>query len=507
MRLLWIRMWVVALCAALAALASVGCLFGSGDEEIVDEEAAPSALYVAGAVGTDVEIELYMSEAVFMIGEITLETSLGPVDMVGPPVMGDSRVVFAAPEGAAGEVVLVRFIGDVATESNSFTNLGLELMDGGGAPVVEYSDPGSANEPAAPIVEGAAGVAGTTPVGGAADGGLPQMPPAPAAVAESGQQVVRRERTDGAVYQVEGGPLGPDTLEAIRIAPDRGGFVVWFDDAVTLYSGENVDYGESFWLRAIRTNDDSEVELPLVGTVMELEAPQLELRFRGAEDGMYVVGLGVADGAWMRAGGVAGSDAVYALSPVRYTAALPNDDESRLASESMRACVSELNYHTVGGGMLSPIRQLALQTPAHDRNDNDRRSIGAALFEYAKSLDPLRARLFLYECGDLWSERLTEENVAKRNSNLLGGCLEDIGVGTKIMATAARWNVMPTADDDLLSAMSGSYLDLDRAGRVELRAALGDSLSCRWWYPQLWIGRWAPTDGAHDLLLIGGDER
>ncbi len=92
-------------------------------------------------------------------------------------------------------------------------------------------------------------------------------------------------------------------------------------------------------------------------------------------------------------------------------------------------------------------------------------------------------------CLVLWSAEVTEENADRRNSKYQEGCLDQVerrALGEDYSEEIAIW-----ADAYALSRRP--YLSLTIADRFALRQVLSSiSRNCRYYYPQLYTGRWIP---------------
>ncbi len=96
-------------------------------------------------------------------------------------------------------------------------------------------------------------------------------------------------------------------------------------------------------------------------------------------------------------------------------------------------------------------------------------------------------------CVALWSEEVSEENADKRNEQY--GSKPDGGEGcidwVKRQARDGELELRAVWDD-ALALLERPYLSLTVAERVALRSQIYGSSACRWYYPQLFSGRWIP---------------
>lgn len=96
-------------------------------------------------------------------------------------------------------------------------------------------------------------------------------------------------------------------------------------------------------------------------------------------------------------------------------------------------------------------------------------------------------------CQSLWSEPITPENAAKRNSDFYDECAGGLERILNEDSANYRYDEYGLARAaDILELLHRPYPSLSLTDRVVLRMLFENSGSCVRYYPQLFLGRWAP---------------
>ena len=161
-------------------------------------------------------------------------------------------------------------------------------------------------------------------------------------------------------------------------------------------------------------------------------------------------------------------------------------------SDSMESCVFAALEEELSGVLIEKMEE----TDPDALTDKQR-------WEWLKVLEEVSGNYnVINSCQALWSEPITSENADKRNDDFYDECVDDFGYlrdDDNDGNNEFRYNdPRPTRDADILELLHRPYLSLSLTDRIVLRRLFGDSEfsgysdECVRYYPQLFLGRWAP---------------
>ena len=499
---------VAALAAAMAiaGCSAIGC---NGDETAARDEEQVSAPDATGVTAlsayspADGEVAVAFSASVYVVGEVSLQTSQGNLPPKGDiPSFADeaeSELRFDAG-GQTGTISVSGFAG----EGGVFDFDGEELSD---AFAETFSVSLSAESTA---VETASA---ETPT------------PEPTATPLPPRQVTQvapflPTPTSGGLDERSGDAVGAGgwfegltEVVSVTLVGDAGDtkswFIIGFDGPVTAPRPD-----ETFLLAQVPPGGDDiglpdedawrQERLPLITPALDLADGVTELGFGPVKvEGTYAVEI---------QGAVEDLDARRArlsFPPTRFT---PTRAIGAPIEGELTGCVAVMERRDVSSVIVRLVRE---EDPA-ELNDEDLVVWGRLLadefgieerrllevFEPRMGLDAFDPDLAeMRECRSLWSQPVSVDNGEKRNATYSLGCLSSLGWADP----GAPWS----ARADALELAGRRYDGLSLAERMALRLILdansympmnadGRDSPCRRWYPQLFYGRWIPLEGRNE---------
>ena len=152
-------------------------------------------------------------------------------------------------------------------------------------------------------------------------------------------------------------------------------------------------------------------------------------------------------------------------------------------SDSLESCVFAALEEELSGVLIEKIEE----ADPDDLTDKQR-------WEWHKVLEQVSGNYnVVNSCQALWSEPITPENAAKRNDDFYDECaggLERILNEDRNNYRYDEYGLAHAAD--ILELLQLPYPSMSLTDRVVLRMLFENSGSCVRYYPQLFLGRWAP---------------
>lgn len=152
-------------------------------------------------------------------------------------------------------------------------------------------------------------------------------------------------------------------------------------------------------------------------------------------------------------------------------------------SDSMESCVFAALEEQLSGVLIEKIEE----TDPDALTDRQR-------WEWLKVLEQVSGNYnVVNSCQALWSEPIAPENADKRNNDFYDECAGGLECLLNEDSNNYRYDEYGlTHAADILELLNRPYPSLSLTDRVVLRMLFENSNSCVRYYPQLFLGRWAP---------------